>query len=89
MGKVTIAFLLLSTAAVLIAFTKGMSILHGGEVLSHLQWSLVALIAVLVANSLAMIHAAQSDRVIRDLRRQLAALAGEARVDGPNVGGTL
>lgn len=73
MGKVTIAFTALSTVVLLVTFGKGMSILHGGDVSSHLHWSMAALLTALAANSVAMVHAAQSDRIIRHLRALVAA----------------
>lgn len=79
MGKVTIVLLLISTALLLVAFTKGLSILHGStDVMSHLTWAMAALIGVLGANFFAIFHAAQSDRIIRELRAALAARSGEA-----------
>jgi hypothetical protein len=71
MAKVTISATLLSTAILLVAFAKGIGVLHGTEVASHMNWSLAALIAVISANCLAMVHAAQSDRIIRQLRQRL------------------
>lgn len=79
MGKVTIALTALSTVVLLITFGKGMSILHGGDVASHMYWSMAALLTALAANFVAMVHAAQSDRIIRQLRALVAAqpAAGE------------
>ena len=77
MGKVTIALTAASTVVLLITFGKGMSILHGGDVGSHLYWAMAALISALAANLVAMIHAAQSDRIIRELRRTIAASEGK------------
>ena len=71
MGKVTIALTALSTGVLLVTFGKGMSILRGGDVGSHLYWSMATLLSVLGANLVAMIHAAQSDRIIRELRKAL------------------
>lgn len=72
MGKVTIVFLLGSTALLLVAFTKGIHLLQGGhDVMAHLYWALAALVGVLAANFFAIFHAAQSDRIIRELRRAL------------------
>jgi hypothetical protein len=68
MGKVTIGFTALSTVVLLITFGKGMGILHGGDVASHLYWSMATLLTVLTANFMSMVHAAQSDRIIRQLR---------------------
>jgi hypothetical protein len=73
MGKVTIALTAISTVVILITFGKGMSILHGGDVASHLSWAMAALLTALAANFVAMVHAAQSDRIIRELRALLAA----------------
>ncbi len=71
MGKVTILLMLISTVVMLVAFGKGMSILHGGEVESHLKWAVASMVTVLGANTMAMFHAAQSDRIIRELRSLL------------------
>jgi hypothetical protein len=72
MGKVTIALTAVSTVVLLITFGKGMSILHGGDVASHMYWSMAALLSALAANFVAMVHAAQSDRIIRQLRALVA-----------------
>ncbi len=71
MGKITIACLAVSTVILLIAFGQGVGLLRGGDVASHLGWAMAALVSVLAANVLAMFHAAQSDRIIRDLRSQI------------------
>jgi hypothetical protein len=71
MGKVTIGCLAVSTVVLLITFGQGIGLLRGGDVASHLYWSMGTLICVLAANVVAMIHAAQSDRLVRLLRRQL------------------
>lgn len=71
MAKVTILLMLNSSAVVLITFGKGMGILRGGEVESHFYWAGASLVAVLCANMMAMFHAAQSDRIIRELRGRL------------------
>jgi len=77
MGKVTIVLLLGSTVLLLVAFTKGLNLLHGGnDVMSHLYWALAALVGALAANFFAIFHAAQSDRIIRELRA--ARDAGES-----------
>jgi hypothetical protein len=77
MGKVTIALLGVSTLVVLVTFGKGMGILRGGDVSSHLFWGMATLISVLCANFVAMVHAAQSDRIIKNLRR--GDLAGSSQ----------
>jgi hypothetical protein len=75
MGRVTIGATVLSTIAFLITFGKGMLVLRGGadNVLSHLQWSVAALVLVLSANVIAIVHAARSDRLIAELRAALEA----------------
>lgn len=79
MGKVTIALLLGSTVLLLVAFSKGINLLHGGEdVMGHLYWALAALLGGLGANFFAMFHAAQSDRIIRELRAAAANPPGGA-----------
>jgi hypothetical protein len=81
MGKVTIFFMLVSTVVLLVSFGKGMGVLHGGDIGSHLTWALTALVTVLGANMLAMFHAAQSDRVIRALRAELEKRQGQQPLD--------
>jgi hypothetical protein len=71
MSKVTITLTAVSTIVLLIAFGKGMSVLHGGDVASHFYWSMAALLSALTANFVSMVHAAQSDRIIRRLRAVL------------------
>jgi hypothetical protein len=69
MAKVTITLTLASTVVLLITFGKGISVLRGGDVASHLYWAMATLISVLTANFVAIVHAAQSDRIIRQLRK--------------------
>jgi len=77
MGKITISLMLISTVVMLVAFGKGMSILRGGEVGSHIYWAGTCLVTVLGANMMAMFHAAQSDRIIRELRARVGEAGGE------------
>ncbi len=77
MGKFTILLITVSTAVLLIAFGKGLTALRAGDTAAHLYWDMATLFSVLVANFVAAIHAAQSDRLIRDLRRECALLSGE------------
>ncbi len=77
MGKVTIALTATSTVILLVTFGKGMGILRGGDVAPHLYWAMATLLSVLAANFVAMVHAAQSDRIIRELRRHLTAATKE------------
>ena len=84
MGRVTIALTVLSTVVMLISFGKGMGILRGGDVASHLYWSMAALLSVLAANFVAMVHAAQSDRIIRQLRALLPEQAEDSGGHAPS-----
>jgi hypothetical protein len=72
MAAVTIVCLLISTVVVLITFAQGMGVLRGSSVATHLGWALAALVTVLAANFIAIVHAAQSARLIRALRARLA-----------------
>lgn len=81
MGKITILCVLVSTVVLLVTFTRGIDVLHGGDVASHLSWAVAALVSVLGANFIAIVHAAQSDRIIRTLRRQMDDLARGSRPD--------
>ena len=71
MGKVSIVCLVISTVVVLVTFGQGIGLLRGGDVASHLNWAMASLLCVLTANIFAIIHAAQSDRLIRALRAQI------------------
>jgi hypothetical protein len=74
MGKVSILLLLVSTGVVIATFVNGLGTVREPDaVLRHATWGLAALFAVLAANFFAMFHAAQSDRLIRALRRALLA----------------
>lgn len=78
MAKVTILLMAISTVVVLVTFGKGMGILRGGDVASHLYWAGASLVTVLGANMMAMFHAAQSDRIIRELRDRVESLGGNS-----------
>jgi hypothetical protein len=74
MAKVTIVCLLASSVILLVTFGKGIAALQGGSVSAHMSWAMATLVSVLAANFIAMIHAAHSARIIRDLRARIAAL---------------
>lgn len=74
MGKVTIVLTTISTITLLVAFGKGIGVLRGLDVTNHFQWAAAALFSGLTANLVTVIHAAQSDRIIRELRRHVEAL---------------
>jgi len=82
MGKVSIACLTISTVMLLVTFGQGMGVLRGGDVESHLYWAMATLICVLAANLIAIVHAAQSDRVIRMLRGELESTVADPPLDG-------
>lgn len=84
MGKVSIVCLVLSTVIVLITFGQGIGLLRGGDVATHLYWAMASLISVLTANLIAMIHAAQSDRLVRVLRQELETKPVGGHTDGLN-----
>lgn len=79
MGKVSIVVLLISTVVMLVTFGRGITLLRSGEIAAYLQWALVALIIVLCANGVAIVHAAQSDRIIRELRGHVTPPVTEDR----------
>ncbi len=69
MGKVSIVLLLASSTLLLVAFTKGVDLLYGShDAQAHMYWAVAALFGSLAANVFAIVHAAQSDRIIRELR---------------------
>lgn len=83
MGKITIFSLSVSTVVLLVTFGQGMGVLRGGDVATHLNWAMTTLVIVLSANLMAIVHAAQSDRVIRSLRGEAAKTpAGEPQARG-------
>lgn len=83
MGKITIFSLAVSTAVLLVTFGQGMGVLRGGDVATHLSWAMATLVIVLSANLMAIVHAAQSDRVIRSLRGEAAKTPdGEPQAHG-------
>lgn len=65
--------LIASSVMVLVTFTKALGGMRAGDMHSHLQWALWCVLTVLAANVMAIVHARQSDRIIRDLRRRLPA----------------
>jgi hypothetical protein len=78
MGKITIFLISLSTIVLLLGFGRGLTTLRAGDTGAHLFWDMAILFTVLAVNFVAAIHAAQSDRLIRALRSELSAAAGES-----------
>jgi len=68
MTRVTIVLTLVGLALLLIAYAKGVSVIHGGDVLSHMYWATAALCAVALANFIAVAHLARAERMIQALR---------------------
>lgn len=68
MARVSIAFSLFSTVLLFVAFGKGISSIHSGDITAHYEWATAALLSCLASNLMGMVHAAQSDRIIRSLR---------------------
>lgn len=78
MGRFTIALIAVSTTVLVVGFSRGLSTLRAGDTSGHLFWDMAVFFTVLAVNFVAAIHAAQSDRLIRSLREECAALSGES-----------
>ena len=83
MAKVSVFLLLVSTIILLVTFGQGMNVLHSADVATHLRWSMATLMAVLIGNFFAMVHALQSARLIRELRAELEGRQGGAASEAP------
>ncbi len=68
MTRVTIGLTIVGLVALLIAYGKGVGVIHGGDPLSHMYWATGALFAVAGANLVAISHLARSERLVRQLR---------------------
>jgi hypothetical protein len=68
MTRITIGLTLASLVALFIAYAKGVSVIHGGDALSHMYWATAALVAVALANFIAVAHLARSERMLRRFR---------------------
>jgi hypothetical protein len=68
MTRVTIALTLLGLALMFVAYAKGVRVIHGGDVVSHMYWATGALFAVALANFIAIAHLARAERMIQQLR---------------------
>ncbi|HEY2665050.1 MAG TPA: hypothetical protein VGI47_11965 [Candidatus Binataceae bacterium] len=68
MTRVTILLTLVGLTLLFVAFGKGISAVHGGDVLSHMYWATAALMAVMGSNLFAVAHLARCERIIRRLR---------------------
>jgi hypothetical protein len=68
MTRVTIGLTLLGLAILFVAYAKGVRVIHGGDVLSHMYWATAALFFVALANFIAIAHLARAERMIQRLR---------------------
>jgi len=68
MTRVTIALTLAGLALLFIAYAKGVQVIHGGDVVSHMYWATAAITMVAAANFIAIAHLARSERMIQELR---------------------
>jgi hypothetical protein len=68
MTRVTILLTLLGLALLFVAYAKGVRVIHGGDVLSHMYWATAALASVALANFIAIAHLSRAERMIQQLR---------------------
>jgi hypothetical protein len=68
MTRVTIGLTILGLVILFVAYGKGVSVIHGGDVLSHMYWATGALFFVALANFIAIAHLARAERMIQQLR---------------------
>jgi hypothetical protein len=68
MTRVTIALTLAGLVLLFVAYAKGVGVIHGGDVVSHMYWATAALLAVALANFIAIAHLARAERMIQRLR---------------------
>jgi hypothetical protein len=68
MTRVTIGLCLASLVLLFIAYAKGVGVIHGGSVLSHMYWATGALTFAALAIFIAVAHLARAERMIRELR---------------------
>jgi hypothetical protein len=68
MTRMTIALTLAGLVVLFIAYAKGVGVIHGGNVISHMYWATAAITMVALANFIAVAHLARSERMIQELR---------------------
>ncbi len=68
MTRVTIALTIAGLAILFVAYAKGVGVIHGGSVISHMYWATGAMLMVGLANFIAIAHLARSERMIQQLR---------------------
>jgi len=68
MTRITIALTIAGLAVLFVAYAKGVGVIHGGSVLTHMYWATAAMLLVSLANFIAIAHLARAERMIRQLR---------------------
>jgi hypothetical protein len=68
MTRVTIALTIAGLAVLFVAYAKGVGVIHGGSVMTHMYWATAAMLLVALANFIAIAHLARAERMIRQLR---------------------
>jgi uncharacterized membrane protein YidH (DUF202 family) len=68
MTRVTIALTVAGLVILFIAYGKGVGVIHGGSVVTHMYWATAAILLVALANFIAIAHLARSERMIQQLR---------------------
>lgn len=68
MTRVTIALTLLGLVILFIAYAEGVGVIRGGSPLAHMYWATAAMLAVALANFIAIAHLARAERMIQELR---------------------
>ena len=68
MTRVTIGLTAIARIGLFIAYGKGVGLLHGGDPLGHMYWATGAVLAVALANFIAIAHLSRSERMVRELR---------------------
>jgi hypothetical protein len=82
MTRVTIALTLAGLIVLFVAYAKGVGVIHGGNVLSHMYWATGALTLVALANFIAVAHLARAERMIQNYARCARRMASStARIE--------
>jgi hypothetical protein len=68
MTRVTIGLTILGLLTLFVAYAKGVSAIHGGDVVNHMYWATGALLLVALANFIAVAHLARAERMLRQFR---------------------
>ncbi len=68
MTRFTIALTLVGLGLLFVAYADGVGVIHGGSVVAHMYWATGAIVAVALANFIAVAHLARSERMLRELR---------------------